>query len=50
MAWKKLEKRWDPKSREDKIDSLMKFLKLRMENIWMKLKIGWHTWRKNKMN
>ena len=20
MAWKKLEKRWDPKSREDKID------------------------------
>ena len=26
MAWKKLGKRWDPKSREDKIDSLMKFI------------------------
>ena len=36
MAWKKLEKRWDPKSREDKIDSLINFLKLKMENIEMK--------------
>ena len=33
LAWKKLERRWDPKSREDKIDSLMKFIRLKMENI-----------------
>ena len=26
LAWNKLEKRWDPKSREDNIDSLMKFI------------------------
>ena len=38
MAWKKLEKRWDPKSREDKIDSLTKFIWLKMENIQMKPK------------
>ena len=36
LAWKKLEKRWDPKSREDKIDSLTKFIRLKMENIQMK--------------
>ena len=36
MAWKRLEKRWDPKSMEDKIDSLTKFLQLKMENIQMK--------------
>ena len=36
MAWKKLEKRWDPKSREEKIDSLTKFIWLKMENIGMK--------------
>ena len=36
LAWKKLEKRWDPKSREDKIDSLAKFVRLKMENIQMK--------------
>ena len=33
VAWKKLEKRWDPKSREDKFDSLMKFRRLKMETI-----------------
>ena len=33
LAWKKLEKRWDPKSRDDKIDSLSKFIWLKMENI-----------------
>ena len=26
IAWKKLEKRWDPKSMEDKIDSLTEFI------------------------
>ena len=26
LAWRKLEKRLDPKSREDKIDSLTKFI------------------------
>ena len=26
LVWQKLEKRWDPKSREDKIDSLTKFI------------------------
>ena len=36
LAWKRLEKRWDPKSREDKINSLMKFIRLKMENIQMK--------------
>ena len=36
LAWKKLEKRWDLKSREDKIDSLTKFIQLKMENIQMK--------------
>ena len=36
LAWKKLEKRWDPKSREDKIDCLTKFIWLKMENIQMK--------------
>ena len=34
-AWKKLRKRWDPRSREDKIDSLMKFIQLKMDNIQM---------------
>ena len=33
LAWKKLEMRWDPKSREDKIDSLTKFIQLKMENV-----------------
>ena len=33
LAWKKLERRWDPKSREDKIDSLSKFIRLKMDNI-----------------
>ena len=32
LAWKKLEKRQDPKSREDKADLLMKVLTLRMEH------------------
>ena len=32
LAWKKLEKRRDPKSREDKADLLMKVLTLRMEH------------------
>ena len=36
LAWKKLEKRWDPKSREDKIDSLMTFIWVKMENIQIK--------------
>ena len=36
LAWKKLEKRWDSKSREDKIDSLTKFIRLKMETIQMK--------------
>ena len=36
MTRKKLEKRWNPKSREDKTDSLTKFLKLKMENIQKK--------------
>ena len=31
LTWKKLERRWDPKSREDKIDSLTKFIRLKME-------------------
>ena len=47
IAWKKLEKRSDPKSREDKIDSLTKFLKLKMENIQMKPQ-DWLT--QNEMN
>ena len=34
MAWKKLENRWDPKSREDTIDSLSKFIQL---NKWKHL-------------
>ena len=33
LARKKLEKRWDPKSTEDKIDSLTEFIWLKMENI-----------------
>ena len=33
---RKLEMRWDPNSREDKIDSLMKFIRLKMENIQIK--------------
>ena len=36
LPWKKLEKRWDPKSREDKIDSITKFIQLKMEKIQMK--------------
>ena len=36
LPWKKLEKRWDPKSREDKVDSLTKFIRLKMENSQMK--------------
>ena len=36
LAWKKLEQRWDSKSREDKIDSFTKFIRLKMENISMK--------------
>ena len=36
LAWKKLEKRWDRKSREDKIDSITKFIQLKIENIQMK--------------
>ena len=33
MAWKKLEERWDPKSRENRIDSLTQFIQLKMDNI-----------------
>ena len=33
MAWKKLEKQWDPKSRDDKIDLLTNFIQLKMDNI-----------------
>ena len=36
MPWKKLEKRWDLKSRENEIDSPTKFIQLKMENIRMK--------------
>ena len=36
LAWKKLEKIWEPKSREDKIDSLTKFIWFKMKNIQMK--------------
>ena len=36
MAWKKLEKRLDPKSREDRINSLTKLIQLKMKNIQMK--------------
>ena len=35
-AWKKLEKKWDPKSREDRVDSLTKFMKLMLEDIHIK--------------
>ena len=33
LAWKKFRKRWDPKTREDKVDLLIKFMKLRMEDV-----------------
>ena len=36
LAWKKLERRWDPKSREDKIDSLTNFIRPKMDNIRVK--------------
>ena len=36
LAWKQLDLQWDPKSREDKIDSLTEFLRLKMDNIQMK--------------
>ena len=45
---KKLEKRWDPKSREDTVNFLMKFMRLRLEDIHTK-PLDWlaHTERKN---
>ena len=49
LAWKKLEKRWDPKSREDKIDSITKFMQLKMENMQMKPK-DWMTHMERKRN
>ena len=49
LAWKKLEKRSDPKSREDKIDSLMKFIRLKMENIQMKTQ-DWMAHMERKRN
>ena len=39
LAWKKLEivgKRWDPKTREVKVDLLTKFMKLRMQDVCIK--------------
>ena len=49
LAWKKLEKRWDPKSREDKIDSITKFIQLKMENMQMKPK-DWMAHMERKRN
>ena len=49
LAWKKLEKRWDPKSREDKIDSITKFSQLKMENTQMKPK-EWMAHMERKRN
>ena len=48
LAWKKLEMRWDPKSREDKIDSLTKFIQLKMENIQIKPQ-DWMAHMKNEL-
>ena len=36
LAWKKSEKRRDPKTREDKVDPLTKIMKLRMEDVHIK--------------
>ena len=36
LAWRKVEKRWDPKTREDKVNLLTKILKLRMEDVDVK--------------
>ena len=36
LAWIKLEKRWDHKSREDRVDSLTKFTKLKLEDSHIK--------------
>ena len=44
LAGKKLEKTWDPKSREDKIDSLMKFIQLKMKMELMLSKHAIDTW------
>ena len=49
LAWKKLEKRWDPKSREDKIDAITKSIQLKMENMQMKPK-DWMTQMERKRN
>ena len=49
LAWKRLEKRWDPKSREDKIDSITKFIQLKMENMQMKPK-DWMAHMERKRN
>ena len=50
LAWKKLERRWDPKSREDKIDSLTKFVRLKMETFELNPKIGMAQWKEKEMN
>ena len=49
LAWEKLEKRWDPKSREDKIDSITKFIQLKMEYMQMKPK-DWMAHMERKRN
>ena len=49
LAWKKLKKRWDPKSREDKIDSITIFIRLKMENIQLKLQ-DWMAHMERKRN
>ena len=48
-AWGRLERHWNPKTREDKVQLYTKFLHYKLHSSrgqW----IGWHSWRRKEMS
>ena len=44
--WGRLERRWNPKTREDKVQFYMKLLHYKLENVKQRQRTGWHSWRR----
>ena len=49
-AWGRLERHWDPKTREDKVEYYTKFLNYKLENVRQTPMIGWHSWQEKELN
>ena len=49
-ACRKLERRWNPKTRKDKVEVYTKFLNYKLETQDRNQWIGWYCWKRNEQN